>query len=131
MKKLLSLILSSIITLSASASLALDYTQLQTRRLNIYSGGTASITVAMPNNSIQPIEFNANRGNIISVVPGVNNGYNNVTLRVYDSQGKIIANQFGAANETYLVFEAPSTGTFELYIVTSQSMNYSYTVKIE
>ena len=131
MKKLLPLILSGILSLTASIVLAIDYLMLEPKQLNIRSGYSETITGAMPSNSIQSYTFNANYKDILYITPFTSNGYNNVTLRVYDENGNIIANQFGKASETYLVFEIPSTGKYDFYIVSSSQNIYRYEIKIE
>lgn len=131
MKKLLPLILSGIMVLSSTVAFAVDYQILPERRLNVRSGYSETVSGSMPNNSIQSYSFNADYKDIVSILPDESNGYNNVTLRVYDRNGNIIADSFGRAIETYLVFEIPSTGKYDFYIVSSSPNNYSYKFKIE
>lgn len=131
MKKLLPLILSGIITLFTSVALAIDYQTLQPKQLNLRDGYSEVVTGSMPSNSIQIIYFQANYKDIISIIPDTSSGYNNITLRVYDINNNIVADEFGRAIDTYIVFEAPRTGTYEFYIVTSSQNNYSYKIKRE
>lgn len=133
MKKILPLILSSALTITVAISTAFagDYQALQPIQLNIRSGYSEVISGSMPSKSIQTVYFTANYNDIISIVPDERNGDNLITLTVYDINGNIVEKDFGRAVDTFIVFEAPRTGDYKLFITTSSPFNYSYKIKIE